>query len=67
MHKTFWSENLKGRNHVADLGIIGGIILIWCGCGDLIRLTPDTGQQQALRKQSNKLLFPYKVGQLSAS
>jgi hypothetical protein len=23
MHKKFWSENLKGRNHSEDLGVDG--------------------------------------------
>jgi hypothetical protein len=27
MHTKFWSEDLKGRNHVEDLGIDGKIIL----------------------------------------
>jgi hypothetical protein len=27
MHTTLWSENLKGRDHVEDLGVDGRIIL----------------------------------------
>jgi len=27
MHTKFWSENLKGRDHLEDLGIDGMIIL----------------------------------------
>jgi len=27
MHPKFWSENLKGRDHLEDLGIDGMIIL----------------------------------------
>jgi hypothetical protein len=29
MHTKFLSENLKGRDHVEDLGIHGNIILEW--------------------------------------
>jgi len=29
MHKIFWLENLKGRDHSDDLGVNGGIILEW--------------------------------------
>jgi hypothetical protein len=29
MHTTFWSENLKGRDHSEDLSIDGKIILEW--------------------------------------
>jgi hypothetical protein len=29
MHTKFWSENLKGRNHVEDLGIDERIISEW--------------------------------------
>jgi hypothetical protein len=29
MHKIFWLENLKGRNHLEDLGVDGRIILGW--------------------------------------
>jgi hypothetical protein len=25
----FWSENLKGRDHVEDLGVVGKVILEW--------------------------------------
>jgi hypothetical protein len=28
-NKTFWSENLKGRNDAEDLGVDGKIILDW--------------------------------------
>jgi hypothetical protein len=27
MHRKFWSENLKGRDHSEDLGIDGRILL----------------------------------------
>jgi hypothetical protein len=27
MHKKFWSENLKGRDHSEDLGVDGNIVL----------------------------------------
>jgi hypothetical protein len=29
MHTKFWSENLKGRDHVEDLGMDKKIILEW--------------------------------------
>jgi hypothetical protein len=29
MHRIFWLENLKGRNHSEDLGIDRKIILEW--------------------------------------
>jgi hypothetical protein len=29
VHKIFWLENLKGRDHLEDLGIEGKIILEW--------------------------------------
>jgi hypothetical protein len=29
MHTKFWSENLKGRDYLEDLGIDGKIILEW--------------------------------------
>jgi hypothetical protein len=29
MCKKFWPENLKGRDHVEDVGIYGWIILEW--------------------------------------
>jgi len=29
MHTTFWLENLKGRDHLEDLGEEGKIILEW--------------------------------------
>jgi hypothetical protein len=34
MHTMFWSENLKGRDHLEDLGVNGSIILgCVVGCG----------------------------------
>jgi hypothetical protein len=29
MHTTFWLENLKGRDHLEDLGVDREIILEW--------------------------------------
>jgi len=29
VHRTFWSENPKGRGHSEDLGVDGNIILEW--------------------------------------
>jgi len=29
MHTTFWSEDLKRRDHLDDLGVDGKIILEW--------------------------------------
>jgi len=29
MHKIFWLENLEGRDHLEDQGVIGKIILEW--------------------------------------
>jgi len=29
MHTIFLSENLKGRDHLEDLGVYGGITLKW--------------------------------------
>jgi hypothetical protein len=29
MHTIFWFENLKGRDHLEDLGMDGKIILEW--------------------------------------
>jgi hypothetical protein len=29
MHSAFWLENLKGRDHLENEGIDGGIILKW--------------------------------------
>jgi hypothetical protein len=29
MHTVFWLENLKGRDHLEDLGVDGDIILEW--------------------------------------
>jgi len=29
MHTKFWSENLKGRDHMKDLGVNEMIILEW--------------------------------------
>jgi hypothetical protein len=29
MHTRLWSENLKGRDHLEDLGVDGKIILEW--------------------------------------
>jgi hypothetical protein len=29
MHKIFWFENLKERDHLEDLGVDGNIILEW--------------------------------------
>jgi hypothetical protein len=29
MHRRFYSENLKGRDHSEDIGADGGIILKW--------------------------------------
>jgi hypothetical protein len=29
MHTKFWSGNLKKKDHVGDLGVDGGITLIW--------------------------------------
>jgi hypothetical protein len=29
MHTTFWSVNLKGRDHVEDMGVDERIILEW--------------------------------------
>jgi hypothetical protein len=26
---TFWSEKLKGRNHLGDIGVDGRVILKW--------------------------------------
>jgi len=32
MHTKFWSENLKERDHLEDLGVDGKVILEWiCG------------------------------------
>jgi len=38
MHTKFWLENMKGRDHMEDLGIDGNLILwwilaIWCEKG----------------------------------
>jgi len=39
MYTTFWSGNLKGRDHLGDKGVDGRIILKWTfrkqvwGCG----------------------------------
>jgi hypothetical protein len=42
MHKIFWLENMKGRDHSEDLGIVGKVISegilgrysgkVWTGC-----------------------------------
>jgi hypothetical protein len=29
MHTRFWFENLKGRDHLEDPGIVGKIIVEW--------------------------------------
>jgi hypothetical protein len=29
MHAVFWLENLKGRDHLVDLGVDGKVILEW--------------------------------------
>jgi hypothetical protein len=29
MHRSFWLESLKGRDHLDDLGVDGRIILKW--------------------------------------
>jgi hypothetical protein len=29
MHAKFWSEKLKGRNHLEDIGVYGKVILEW--------------------------------------
>jgi len=29
MHTTFWLENLKGRDHLKNLGLEGRMILEW--------------------------------------
>jgi hypothetical protein len=29
MHTKFWSENMKGRNRLEDLGVDWGMILEW--------------------------------------
>jgi len=52
MHTKFWSENLKGIDHMEDLGIDGNIRMNlmekgWEGV-DWMHLAQDRGQQQAL-------------------
>jgi hypothetical protein len=54
MHKKFWSENLKGRDHSDDLGVDGRIMLE-CILGEVgwvvvnwIHLAQDRYQRWAL-------------------
>jgi hypothetical protein len=50
MYATFWSENLKGRDHSADLNVEGTIILEWLleKVVDWINLALDRDKWQTL-------------------
>jgi hypothetical protein len=53
MRTVFWLENLKGRDHLEDIGLDGKIIFVWIlgkygGGVDCKRLTQDRDQWWAL-------------------
>jgi len=61
MHTVFWVENLKGRDHLEDLGVDGRIILEWLlGREDVdwIRLALHRSQWRAIVTTVLKLQFP---------
>jgi len=73
MHMKFWSENLKGRDHLEDLGIGERIILEWIlkhmewkGV-DWMELSQDKVQWRALVNAVMKLRVPQKAGDFLTS
>jgi hypothetical protein len=47
MHSKFWSENLKGRDHLEDLSE-DKIIILGCNYVDWFHLFQDTDQWHAI-------------------
>jgi hypothetical protein len=68
MHTIFWLENLKGRDHLEDLGVDGKIILQWkCRGCELDSSAQDGDRWQALVNTVMNLWVPYKAGNFLTS
>jgi hypothetical protein len=62
MRAKFWALNLKGRDHVGDLGVDGRVIFNWRGIGfenmDWIELAQDKDQCAVIVNTVMNLGFP---------
>jgi hypothetical protein len=63
MYRGLKSENKKGRDHLEDVGVNGGIIwkwilTTWCEDVHWVPLAPDVGCWQVLVDKIMNLSFP---------
>jgi hypothetical protein len=53
-HRALWLENVKGRDHLEDLGVIGRIMLEWI----YVKRAQDRDQCRAVVKTVMNLRLP---------